>query len=50
MIGWLRPTASDPFEEIRPEIDFLARRLYSSDEFYVAQESRRSKTSVECNP
>src|SRR5262249_12055258 len=33
----LAPNTSDAFEKIRPEIDFLARRLYASTNFTLAR-------------
>ena len=33
----LAPNTSDAFEEIRPEIDFLARRLYASTNFTLVR-------------
>src|SRR5262245_15472029 len=35
----LAPNTSDAFEEIRPEIDFLARRLYASTNFMLARKT-----------
>jgi hypothetical protein len=35
----LAPNTSDAFEEIRPEIDFLARRLYASTNFMLARKN-----------
>ena len=42
------PNTGDAFEEIRPEIDFLARRLYSTTNFTLLrnQEDPRHRLNV----
>jgi hypothetical protein len=37
------PNTSDAFEEIRPEIDFLARRLYASTNFTLLQNQQDTR-------
>jgi hypothetical protein len=37
------PNSSDAFEEIRPEIDFLARRLYASTNFTLLQNQQDTR-------